>query len=66
MFKVDGMKLAELRKAKGWTQAELARGICTPSMVSQIECGKANPSVQLIRKLEQKLGVAEGTLYPVL
>ncbi|ASS76870.1 hypothetical protein CIG75_19245 [Tumebacillus algifaecis] len=53
----QGTIIREKRLQSGLTQTELAQGICTPSMISQIEAGKANPSRQLLEKLAERLGV---------
>lgn len=55
---VLGRRIQELRIQRGWTQSFLGEGLCTPSMISQIESGKAVPSVDLLKKLVEKLGVA--------
>ncbi|ARU60499.1 hypothetical protein CBW65_04980 [Tumebacillus avium] len=50
-----GDKIRELRLRKGITQIELAAGLCTPSMVSQIEANRARPSYKMLFGLAQKL-----------
>ncbi|GAX91123.1 helix-turn-helix domain-containing protein [Effusibacillus lacus] len=50
-----GQKIKELRIRKGFTQSELSEGLVTPSMISQIESDKANPSHQLLTQIAEKL-----------
>jgi HTH-type transcriptional regulator, quorum sensing regulator NprR len=52
-----GQKIREWRIKKGITQTELAEGLVTPSMISQIESDKANPSFKLLEGISRKLGV---------
>jgi len=58
MNKSLGQKIRELRMKKGITQTELAEGLVTPSMISQIESDKANPSFKLLEGISRKLGVS--------
>ncbi|MCY8830199.1 helix-turn-helix domain-containing protein, partial [Bacillus atrophaeus] len=47
-----GKKIAKYRKAKGFSSKELANlSEITPSMLSQIERGLANPSIQTLKIL---------------
>lgn len=50
-----GQKIRDLRIRKGLTQSELSEGLVTPSMISQIESDKANPSHQLLAQIAEKL-----------
>lgn len=50
-----GQKIKDLRVRKGLTQSELSEGLVTPSMISQIESDKANPSHQLLSQIAEKL-----------
>lgn len=50
-----GQKIRELRIRRGLTQSELSEGLVTPSMISQIESDKANPSHQLLTQISEKL-----------
>ncbi|AEJ43575.1 helix-turn-helix domain-containing protein [Alicyclobacillus acidocaldarius] len=52
-----GQKIRALRKARGMTQAELARGLATASMISQIESDRTMPSAQLLTQIAARLGV---------
>ncbi|QXJ49827.1 helix-turn-helix domain-containing protein [Bacillus altitudinis] len=53
-----GKKIAKYRKAKGFSSKELANlsGI-TPSMLSQIERGLANPSIHTLKILAKNLNI---------
>ncbi|PEA53528.1 transcriptional regulator [Bacillus pseudomycoides] len=51
-----GEKIRTLRKEKKLTQSELAGTELTKSMLSQIENGKATPSMKTLRYLADKLG----------
>ncbi|MCL6625437.1 MAG: helix-turn-helix domain-containing protein [Alicyclobacillus shizuokensis] len=53
-----GAKLREIRQQRGMTQAELANGIVTSSMISQIESDKARPSYSLLCQLANRLGTS--------
>lgn len=50
-----GQKIRELRIAKGLTQSDLGSGLVTPSMISQIESDKANPSYKVLEAIAEKL-----------
>ena len=52
-----GEKIRVLRKERRMTQQELAKGLVTPSMISQIESNKATPSRQLLHQIAGRLGV---------
>ncbi|KEO81127.1 helix-turn-helix domain-containing protein [Tumebacillus flagellatus] len=58
-MEINGKKVRKLRKQRGWIQKELAEGICTASMISQIETGKARTSAYVIQRIAAKLGVSE-------
>lgn len=53
-----GQKIKELRMMRGLTQSDLGSGMVTPSMISQIEADKANPSHKLLCAIAEKLGVS--------
>lgn len=58
-----GLKLQELRKAKGWSQEEFAdRANLHRTYVSAVERGVRNPTITVIEKLATALGVTIGTL----
>lgn len=50
-----GQKIKELRIQKGLTQSDLGAGMVTPSMISQIEADKANPSHKLLQSIAERL-----------
>lgn len=53
-----GKKIEKYRKAKGLSSRELAKlAEITPSMLSQIERGLANPSIQTLKVLAKSLNV---------
>lgn len=53
-----GKKVQKYRKAKGLSSRELAKlAAITPSMLSQIERGLANPSIQTLKVLAKALDV---------
>ncbi|AYA75070.1 DNA-binding protein [Bacillus sp. Y1] len=53
-----GKKVEKFRKAKGLSSRELAKiAEITPSMLSQIERGLANPSIQTLKVLAKALDV---------
>ncbi|MBL0385908.1 helix-turn-helix domain-containing protein [Tumebacillus sp. ITR2] len=54
---VLGTLIKELREIRGLTQGDLARGLCTASMISQVETGKARPSLDLLTEVAKRLKV---------
>lgn len=54
-----------LRQAKGWTQTRLSKesGV-SQTYISELEAGKSNPTIPIVRKLAAALGVPVGTLLP--
>lgn len=52
-----GQRIREVRLKKGLTQVELAEGLCTPSMISQIESDRARPSFKVLFAIAEKLDV---------
>ena len=49
-------RLRAARLESGLSQRALARGICTPAYVSRLEKGERIPSLQLLRRLAERLG----------
>jgi tetratricopeptide (TPR) repeat protein len=49
-------RLRQARERAGISQRALARGICTPAYVSRLEKGERIPSLQLLRRLADRLG----------
>ncbi|KEO81396.1 helix-turn-helix domain-containing protein [Tumebacillus flagellatus] len=52
-----GQRIRACRLRKGLTQTELAKGIVTPSMLSQVESERANPSHYVLQKIAERLEV---------
>ncbi|MBX5437631.1 MAG: tetratricopeptide repeat protein [Alicyclobacillaceae bacterium] len=52
-----GQKIRDLRKQRKLTQQELAAGLVTASMISQIESDRVTPSPRLLEQIAQRLGV---------
>lgn len=51
------------RKAKGWTQSELARNAgMAHSRISDVECGRGDPQIGTIVKIANALGVSVSSL----
>ena len=50
-----GSKIRGLRLKKGLTQSDLGSGLVTPSMISQIESDKANPSYKVLEAIAARL-----------
>ena len=53
-----GEKIKSIRKRLGITQSALSEGIVTRNMLSQIESGKASPSLDTLNALAQRLSVS--------
>ncbi len=59
------LEVRRLREERGWKQTELAfHAGLTPSVISQIENGKRDPSARTMRKLAEGLGVEVADLFP--
>jgi transcriptional regulator with XRE-family HTH domain len=54
-----GRRLKEARLAAGMSQRSLSLPGCSSAYISRLEAGDRVPSLQLLRKLAQKLGVDE-------
>ncbi len=52
-----GQRIREQRLTKGLTQIDLASGLCTPSMISQIESDRAKPSHKILVAIASRLSV---------
>ncbi|MFV8827880.1 helix-turn-helix domain-containing protein [Alkalihalobacterium sp. APHAB7] len=52
-----GKAIRELRNYLRLSQKELAEGICTQSLISQIECGDVSPSADVLYKIANRFGV---------
>lgn len=57
------MRLRLLRDRQGWSQSELARrsGV-SQTYISELEAGKKQPTVPIVRRLAAALGVTVGDL----
>ena len=56
-------KMKQLREAKGYTQKELAEKVyVTQSMISRVEIGAAEPSLSLLGRIAESLGVEAAEL----
>ena len=51
-------RLKNKRKELGWSQKELADGICQQTQISRMEQGKYMPGADLLYKLSEKLGLS--------
>jgi transcriptional regulator with XRE-family HTH domain len=59
------LEVKRLRQAREWNQTELAyHAGLAPSVISQIENGKRDPSARTLRKLAEALNVEVGDLFP--
>ena len=57
-------KVRRLRQERGWNQTELAfHAELAPSVISQIETGKRDPSAATLRKLADALDVGVPDLF---
>ena len=53
-----GKKIRELREGKGLTLKQLAGLVeCTPSLISQLERDKTDPSISMLKKIAEALNV---------
>ena len=54
-----GLRIAALRRAAGWSQAELAAHLkISPSAVGMYEQGRREPAVQMLAQLAELFGVS--------
>jgi transcriptional regulator with XRE-family HTH domain len=56
-FTQIGKRIRIMRKAKGISQEELSKGICTQAQISKIEKGQAQPSVPTLFLISERLEV---------
>ncbi|MEA0563314.1 helix-turn-helix transcriptional regulator [Lysinibacillus irui] len=57
-------RLIAERKAKGLTQTQLGKLVgCSASMISSLELGKVNPSVEISIQLEEILSIPSFELF---
>ena len=58
-----GQNVRKLREAKGWSQEDYAdRAGIHRTYVSDIERGRRNPTITVVERLAQPLGVTAGSL----
>jgi transcriptional regulator with XRE-family HTH domain len=58
-----GQNVRQLREAKGWSQEDYAdRAGIHRTYVSDIERGRRNPTITVVERLAQPLGVTTGSL----
>ncbi len=58
-----GQNVRKLREAKGWSQEDYAdRAGIHRTYVSDIERGRRNPTITVVERLAQPLGVTTGSL----
>ena len=64
--RIAGLLIRQARLRRDWSQDGLCLGICTPSYLSKIEQGKAEPSPEvtelLLRRLDTRAGGSEALL----
>jgi transcriptional regulator with XRE-family HTH domain len=57
------MKLKEMRKERGWNQADLAkRAHVSPGYIARLETHRHDPKLSTLEKLAKALGVKVGRL----
>jgi len=60
---IRGKKIRELRKTKGWSSDKLAEMVGTAgAYIREIELGKRRPSLKMLEKIAQALGVSVAEL----
>lgn len=57
MLQTIAKNIKYYRKKMGYTQAQLAKGICTQAMISNFEKGGSSPSSVVMHQIAEKLGV---------
>ncbi|WP_170110106.1 helix-turn-helix domain-containing protein [Peribacillus acanthi] len=56
-FTLIGNKIKELRKSVGFSQEEIAEGICSQAQICKIEKGEVTPSATTLYLIAERLGV---------
>lgn len=54
----------EMRKTKGFSQSDLAAGICTQATLSRFENNGQIPSIKILLQLCRKIGISMAELFP--
>lgn len=57
-------KFIEMRKEKGFSQVELAEGVCTQATLSRFENNARVPNLKILIELCNRLGLPLGDLFP--
>lgn len=57
-------RFIEARKAAGYSQSELAEGICTQATLSRFENNGQVPSLKILTQLCERMGLPIGELFP--
>lgn len=57
MLQTIAKNIKYYRKKMGYTQAQLAKGICTQAMISNFEKGGSSPSSVVMHQIAERLGV---------
>ncbi len=61
--KIVGEKIAEIRKEKGWKQADLAERLgVSDKTVSKWECGRSLPDIAMLARLAEVFGITSDEL----
>ncbi|MBL1232440.1 MAG: helix-turn-helix transcriptional regulator [Flavobacteriales bacterium] len=61
-----GDRIANLRKNKGWTQAELAEKLnIQRSSLTRIELGNVNSSINMLRKIAKAFNIKTSKLIDI-
>lgn len=58
-----GLKIKALRKERKLSQIELADGICSQAIISNLEKNGTLPSRKILEKITNKLGISVNSLY---
>ncbi len=63
-FTTFGNKVKQFRKQKGWSQLNMALELgIHPNELSNIECGRRNPTLKTVFKIAAALGVEFKELF---
>lgn len=63
-FKSFGERIKHFRKQKGWNQLEMALELgIHPNELSNIECGRRNPTLKTVFKIARALNVDVKNLF---